>query len=180
MKAKLGQLKGKIFRDLLLFCLRDCEHQKRTQNEKIRQQNYQGQWVLGWGDVHGTTGVSEQNQTASDVSTKASDWKGNGSKQDQDGSRSDNSSPAARNQNNVCVCAVTPAVRDQNNEFVCGLRGMLREYNKENTRDDHDQNNNKETGTRDECGGKHNTQMTKMTYREALVGVDKAEPCSDF
>ena len=60
--------------------------------------------VLGWGDVHGTTGVSEQNQTASDVSTKASEWKGNGSEQNQDGSRSDNSSPAARNQNNVCVC----------------------------------------------------------------------------
>ena len=114
--------------------------------------------------------MSEQNQTASDVSTKASKWKGNGSEQDQDGSRSDNSSPVARDQNNVCVCAVTPAVRDQNNEFVCVARDMSREYN---TCDDHDQNINK-------VNGKQNTQMTKMTYREALTGVDNAEPCSDF
>ena len=124
--------------------------------------------------------MSGQNQTASDVSPKASKWKGNGSEQDQDGSRSDNSSPAARDQNNVCVCAVTPAVRDQNNGFVCVVRDMSREYNKENTCDDHDQNINKVDGTHDECGGKHNTQMTKMTYREALTGVDNAEPCSDF
>ena len=137
-----------------------------------------GTWgLLGRGDVHSTTKVSEQNQTASDVSTKASEWKGNGSEQDQDGSRSDNSSPAARDQNNVCVCAVTPAVRDQNNDVA---RDMSREYNKENTCDDHDQKINKVNGTRDERGGKHNTQMTKMTYREALTGVDNAELCSDF
>ena len=136
--------------------------------------------VLGRGDVHGTTEVSEQNPTASDVSTKASEWKGDGSEQDQDGSNSDNSSPAARDQNNMGMCEVTPAVWDQNKKFVCGVHGMSREYNKENTCDDHNQKNNKVNGTREECGGKHNTQMTKMTYREALIGVDNAEPCSDF
>ena len=133
--------------------------------------------VLGRDEVHGTT---EENPTASDVTMKASEWKGDGSEQDQVGSNSDNSSPAAQDQNNVGMREVTPAVQDQNNEFVCGVRGMSREYNKENTHDDHDQKNNKVNGTHEECGGKHNTQMTKMTYREALIGVDNAEPCSDF
>ena len=136
--------------------------------------------VLGRGDVHDTTEVSEQNPTASDISTKASKPKGDGSEQDQDGSHSDNSSPADRDQNNVGMCAMTPAVRDQNNESVCGVRGMSRDYNKENTRNDHDQKNNKMNGTREECGGKHNAQMTKKTYREALIGEDNAEPCSGF
>ena len=81
------------------------------------------------------------------------------------------------------MCGAPTAPRDQNNENACGVRRASRDQNNENTRDeidDHDQNNKKVYGTSEECGGKHNTQVTKMTYREALIGVDNAEPSSDF
>ena len=56
--------------------------------------------VLGKGDSHGE--MSEQNQNAPDISTKASEWKENASEQDQDGSRG--------------VGKVTPAERYQNSQ----------------------------------------------------------------
>ena len=135
--------------------------------------------VLGKGDVHGTTEVSEQNQNAPDISMKASERKENTSEQNQDGSRG--------------VRKVTPAERYQNSQTsqsasaarceICQTSQSAHDDQDQNKRDEHndqDQNKAKTHETNEERDGKHNTQMTKKTYREALIGLDNTELSSDF
>ena len=135
--------------------------------------------VLGCDDAHTTMNASKQNQAASDVTTDASEHNQVASEREQH-----EITPApAQDLNNEFVCGAPTAPRDQNNKNACGVRRASRDQNNENTRDeidDHDQNNKKVYGTSEECGGRHNTQITKMTYREALIGVDNAEPSSDI
>ena len=134
---------------------------------------------MGCDDAHATMDASEQNQAASDVTTDASEHNQVASEREQH-----EITPApARDQNNEFACEVPAAPRDQKHEDACGVRSASRDQNNENTRDEidgHDQNNKKVYGASEENGGNHNTQMTNMTYREALIGVDNAEPSSDF
>ena len=88
---------------------------------------------------------------------------------------------------------VTPAERYQNsqtNQSACAVRREIcqtsqsahddQDQNKRDERDDQDQIKAKTHETNEERDGKHNMQMTKKTYREALIGVDNTELSSDF
>ena len=88
---------------------------------------------------------------------------------------------------------VTPAERYQNSQTsqsasaarreICQTSQSAHDDQDQNKRDEHndqDQNKAKTHETNEERDGKHNTQMTKKTYREALIGLDNTELSSDF
>ena len=84
-----------------------------------------------------------------------------------------------RDQNSEDVCEVNFPSRDQNNENVCVMDAAAQEQNNENVCDvsgAQDQNDEMTHKSKTHFGGK----KTKMTYREALTGVDSSELSSDF
>ena len=124
---------------------------------------------------------------------KASEWKENASEQDQDRSRGVRKvTPAERYQNNQTGQSARAARREicQTSQSACAARREIcqtsqsahddQDQNKQDEHDDQDQNKAKTHETNEERNGKHNTQMTKKTYREALIGTDNTEPSSDF
>ena len=141
--------------------------------------------VLGceaYGEAHETTETSEQNQNDT---TKTSACELGGTEHDQ-------VTPAERYQNRQTSQSACTARRDlcQTGQSACAARREIcqtsqsahddQDQNKQHEHDDQDQNKAKTHKTNEERDGKHNTQMTKKTYREALIGIDNTELSSDF
>ena len=141
--------------------------------------------VLGcaaYGEAHETTETSEQSQNDT---TKTSACELGGTEHDQ-------VTPAERYQNRQTSQSACTARRDicQTGQSACAARREIcqtsqsahddQDQNKQHEHDDQDQNKAKTHKTNEERDGKHNTQMTKKTYREALIGIDNTELSSDF
>ena len=119
--------------------------------------------LLGYDDAHATMDASEQNQAASDITTKASGREQVASDHDQNEIIS---SPAVRDQNheNVCVVGV---MGDQNNEEACdGSKDKDQNCEKSYRKNGH----YKRTNENQEKQIK-GTNEKQMTYHEALLGV---------
>ena len=135
-----------------------------------------------YGEAHETTETSEQSQNDT---TKTSACELGGTEHDQ-------VTPAERYQNRQTSQSACTARREicQTGQSACAARREIcqtsqsahddQDQNKQHEHDDQDQNKAKTHKTNEERDGKHNTQMTKKTYREALIGIDNTELSSDF
>ena len=134
--------------------------------------------MLGRGDVHDTTEVSEQNQTASDITTTTFG-------REQVDQVDNISSPAEQDQNHANVRVVGATKTQHEAEARDGSQDQDQNYTKNYGLSGHSKRANEKQGREfkraNEKQGKElkRTNQKQMTYREALLGLDNSETSSE-
>ena len=114
-------------------------------------------------DDHLTTKASEQDKTASDITTTTSG-------REQLGQDENISSPAERDQNHENVCVVGATKNQHEVEARNGSQDQDQNYGQKG----HPKRANEKQGK-----DIKRTNQKSMTYREALLGLDNSEPSSE-